>query len=85
MEACIDLEGPFSLQQKLVGGLYIFLESIFLMAVRVEGLWEFMETVLSTVELVARFWRFVESVWTTQKSVEVRGLRFDHPKACRGS
>ena len=40
----------------------MFLESIFVIAVRVEGLSKFMETVLTTVILVARIWKFVDSV-----------------------
>ena len=55
LEACRGSGSPFSLQQKLVGGLCMFLEFIFRMVVCVEGLQRFVETVLTTVELVARF------------------------------
>ena len=69
LETCRGSGCLFSLQQKLVGGLCMFLEFIFLMAVCVKGLQGFVETVLTTVHLVARFWRFVDSVLTTQKPV----------------
>ena len=51
LEACRGSWTPFSLQQKLVGGLYRFLESIFPTAICVEGLQRFVESVFTAVEL----------------------------------
>ena len=64
---CSGLWTPFSLLQKLVGGLYRFLGSISPMAMHEEGLQRFVVSVFTVVKLVTRFWKFVDSVFCTKK------------------